>query len=84
MINFIKQIERKIYEELNPEHVELIDNSHLHRGHKSFDENKVHLKIIINSKRLRALKRKEAHKIIFSLLKDEMKTKIHALEIQIK
>ena len=62
----------------------LIDNSHLHTRHKSFDSNKFHLKIVIQSKALKKMSKIEAHKEIFSILKDEMQSKIHALEIEIK
>ena len=84
MISFVKQLEEKIKKEFNPERIQLINNSHLHARHKSFDVNKVHLKLIIYSTKLKEIKRTDAHKMIFSLLKEEMKDKIHALEIEIK
>ena len=84
MINFIKKLEIKISKELNLEKIQIIDNSDLHRKHKSFNPDKVHLKIIIYSKKFKEMKRIDAHKMIFSLLKEEMKSKIHALEIEIK
>ena len=58
-------------------------NSNLHKKHKSFDINKFHFKIIIESKKLKEMSKIEAHKKIFSILKEEMKNKIHALEIEI-
>ena len=84
MINFIKKLKIKISRELNLEKIQIIDNSDLHRKHKSFNPDKVHLKIIIYSKKFKEMKRIDAHKMIFSLLKNEMKNKIHALEIEIK
>ena len=84
MINFIKKLEIKISRELNLEKIQIINNSDLHRKHKSFNPDKVHLKIIIYSKKFKEMKRIDAHKMIFSLLKEEMKNKIHALEIEIK
>ena len=62
----------------------MIDNSHLHVKHKSFDINKFHIKIIIKSEKLRVMDKLSAHKKIFSVLENEMKNKIHALEIEIK
>ena len=82
-MNFFDEIKEKINKKINPENIILIDNSHLHTKHKSFDSNKFHLKIIIKSKKLRSMSKIEAHKEIFSLLKDEMNNKIHALEIEI-
>ena len=84
MMNFIEKVEKKIYNSLNPENIKLIDNSSLHLKHKSFDPDKLHLKIIVESEKLKKMNKIAAHKEIFSILKEEMKNKIHALEIEIK
>ena len=83
-MNFFDKIKEKINKEINPENIVLIDNSHLHSKHKSFVINKFHLKIIIKSKKLKSMSKIMAHKEIFSVLKDEMSNKIHALEIEIQ
>ena len=77
------EIKKKISNTINPENVTIIDNSSLHSKHKSFDIKKLHLKLIIESKKLKKMNKIEAHKEIFSILKNEMKNKIHALEIEI-
>ena len=84
MITFLEEVKAKINNKLSPEHILLIDNSYLHTKHKSFDSNKFHLKLIIKSEKLKNMKKIDAHKAIFSILNDEMKNKIHALEIEIK
>ena len=84
MITFLEKVKAKISNKLNPEQIILIDNSNLHTKHKSFDVNKYHLKLIIKSVKLKNMRRIEAHKIIFSILNDEIKNKIHALEIEVK
>ncbi len=83
-MNFLDKVKEKISNKVNPENIILVDNSHLHSKHKSFDINKFHIKIIIKSKRLKSMSKIMAHKEIFSILKDEMNTKIHALEIEIQ
>ena len=83
MMHLFSLVKEKINKKINPEIIILIDNSHLHTKHKSFDPNKFHLKIIITSEKLRKIDKILAHKKIFSILKDEMNTKIHALEIEI-
>ena len=83
-MNFFDEVKKKISKKINPEDIILIDNSHLHSKHKSFDVNKFHLKIIIKSKKLKNINKIMAHKEIFSILKDEMSNKIHALEIEIQ
>ena len=82
-MTLLNQIKDKISKKINPEDIKLIDNSFLHSKHKSFDSNKLHLKIIIKSKKLKNMSKIEAHKEIFSILKEEMNNKIHALEIEI-
>jgi len=77
------QIKEKINSEICPENIIIIDNSSLHSKHKFFDKDKFHLKIIIKSKNLKDMNKIDAHKKIFSVLKDEIKNKIHALEIEI-
>ena len=83
-MNFFDEVKKKISKKINPEDIILIDNSHLHSKHKSFDVNKFHLKIIIKSKKLKSMSKIMAHKEIFSILKQEMSNKIHALEIEIR
>ena len=83
MTSFFDQIKEKINKKINPENIILIDNSSFHTKHKSFDSNKFHLKIVIKSIKLKNMDKITAHKEIFSILKNEMKNKIHALEIEI-
>jgi len=84
MITFLEKIKAKINKKIEPEQIFLIDNSNLHIKHKSFDSNKFYLELIIKSKKLKNMRKVDAHKAIFSILKEEMKNKIHALEIKIK
>ena len=84
MVDFLHEVKKKIINEINPEEISLIDNSYLHSKHKSFDKNKYHLKLIIKSEKLNKISKIEAHKIIFSILRVEMKNNIHALEIEIQ
>ena len=83
-MDFLNNVKKKINSKINTEKITIIDNSHLHTKHKSFDKNKFHLKIIIESSILNKMNTIEAHKEIYSILKDEMNNKIHALEIEIK
>ncbi len=84
MINLFDKIKEKINKHFNPENLSLIDNSYLHKKHKSFDPKKFHIKLNIKSEKLKKMSKIEAHKAVYSVLKDEMKNKIHALEIEIQ
>ena len=83
-MDFFEHIKEKINKKITPENIILIDNSSLHIKHKSFDLNKFHLKIIIKSEKLRSMSKINAHKEIFSILSDEMNSRIQALEIEIQ
>ena len=84
MDNFLKLIENKIKKNIKIESILITDNSNLHKKHKFFDSEKYHLKLEIQSNYLRSLNRIVAQRKIMSVLKEELKNKIHALEIKIK
>ena len=67
MESFIKIIEQKIKDNIDVSKVEIIDNSFKHQGHKFFDKDKLHLKIIIDSKYLKSLKTVQAHKKVMEV-----------------
>tara|TARA_B100001123_G_scaffold268578_1_gene298943 strand:- start:25 stop:279 length:255 start_codon:yes stop_codon:yes gene_type:complete len=83
MATFIENLKRKINNNLECEYIEFIDNTNLHTKHKFFDPKKYHFKLIIKSETLKKMKKIDAHKLIFSILKNEMKNNIHALEIEV-
>ena len=84
MITFLEEVKTKIKNKLNPEELSLIDNSTFHTKHKSFDPKKFHLKLIIKSEKLKKMNKIESHRAIFSTLDEDMKSRIHALEIKIE
>ena len=83
MKNYFDNIEKKLRKNINFEKIEIIDNSHKHKSHKSFLPNKLHLALNIKSNYLISLPKLDAHKLIMKVLEDELKNKIHALEIKI-
>ena len=84
MENYFKDIEKKLKEKINFEKLEIIDNSKKHKRHKFFSEEKYHLHLKIKSLYLKSISRLSAQKLIMNLLKEDLKTKIHALEISIE
>ena len=84
MENYFKSIEKKLEEKVSFEKLEIIDNSLKHKGHKFFSEDKYHLHLKINSLYLKSISRINAQKIIMNILKEDLKNKIHALEISIE
>ena len=83
MNDFLSIIENKIKKNIKVENVLIIDNSNKHKKHRFFDSKKYHLKLEIQSTYLVSLDKIKAQREIMSLLKEELKNKIHALEIKI-
>lgn len=84
MKKFLKFIEDKIKNNLDIEKIRVIDNTHKHKSHKSFDVDKYHLSLEIESKYLKNMNKLESQRKIMQILDEELKTKIHALEIKIR
>ncbi len=84
MKNYFEEIEAKLKQEIKLENIQIIDNSHKHRGHKFFSEKKLHLHLKIKSLYLSSISRLNAQKIIMKILSDDLNKKIHALEITIE
>ena len=84
MKNYFDEIEEKLRNNLKIEKIEIVDNSHKHKGHKFFSPEKYHLNLKIKSFHLNSISRINAQKMIMKVLQDELKTRIHALEINIE
>ena len=84
MKNYLKEIENKLKNHIKFENIEIVDNSHKHRTHNFFSPSKLHLHIKIKSIQLQSFSRINAQKLIMKVLKDDLKSKIHALEISIE
>ena len=84
MKNYFEEIEKKLRTQIKFESLEIVDNSHKHKGHKFFSEEKFHLHLKIKSLYLSSISRLSAQKLIMKVLKDDLKSRIHALEISIE
>ena len=82
MNTFLLIIKKNLIDGLKAYNVEIIDNTSKDKNHKFFQEEKFHLKIIIESEYLKSLNRIDAHRKVKQILKKEFK-KIHALELKI-
>ena len=84
MKNYFEEIEKKLRMQVKFESLEIVDNSHKHKGNKFFSEEKFHLHLKIKSLYLSSISRLSAQKLIMKVLKDDLKSRIHALEISIE
>ena len=84
MKNYFDEICRKLISEIEIEDIKIVDNSNKHKGHKFYSPEKFHLHLKIRSFYLNSISRVNAQKIIMKVLNEDLKTKIHALEISIE
>ena len=84
MKNYFDEINVKLKKQIEIEELNIVDNSHKHKGHKYFSPEKFHLHLKIKSLYLNSISRVNAQKMIMKILKEDLKKKIHALEITIE
>ena len=84
MNNYFDLIIKKLKDKIEIEELEIVDNSSKHKGHKFFSPEKFHLQLKIKSIFLTSISRVSAQKLIMKILREDLKDKIHALEISIK
>ena len=84
MKDYLKSIEKKLKNNFEVEDIKITDNSSKHKNHKFFDENKYHIQLKIKSNYLSSLTKIDAQRLIMKALEDDLKKKIHALEISIE
>ena len=76
-----KKIKNKILDNNYINNVKIIDNTYLHLKHSSHEKNKFHLKLEISSDKLKSMNKIESNKVIYKILKEELKHHIHSLQI---
>ena len=84
MKNYFDEIKLKLKKQVEIEELVIVDNSYKHRGHKFFSPEKFPLHLKIKSLYLNSISRVNAQKIIMKTLEEDLKNKIHALEISIE
>ena len=84
MKNYFDQICIKLKKEIDIEDIQIVNNSHKHKGHKSYSPEKFHIQLKIKSLYLNSISRVSAQKTVMKVLSEDLKTKIHALEISIE
>jgi len=80
----IEVIKKKIQADIELENIVVEDKSFLHKNHQGNQKDRFHLKISIQSKKLKKINKIEANKKIYKILSSEMKTLIHSLQILIR
>lgn len=67
---------------LEPDHLEVIDNSHHHAGHAGAADGRGHFSVLVVSKQFAGLNTLRRHRLVYETVGDMMITDIHALSIE--
>ncbi len=78
----IAEIERRVAEALKPAMLEVIDDSHLHRGHEGAKGGAGHFTLKVASAQFEGKSMIEQHRMIYQILEPMFPHEIHALSIQ--
>jgi BolA family transcriptional regulator, general stress-responsive regulator len=74
-------VKSKLEEKIVIQDIKIEDKSFLHKNHKSHQEGKFHLKLLIKSDELNKLSKIASSKKIYSILDIELKEHIHSIQI---
>ena len=76
-------VKKKLQNQIEIKNVSIEDKSFLHKKHASNQVGKFHLKINIQSIKLKKMSKIESTKIIYKILDQELKKYIHSIQILI-
>ena len=77
----VEQIRQRLQSALEPESLEVEDDSHKHIGHEGARDGRGHFNVAIVSARFNGLKALARHRLVYAALGELMQTDIHALAI---
>ena len=81
----IDRIRSKLTGAFAPVTLEVVDESHLHKGHAGHrPEGETHFRVKIASEAFRGISRVKAHRLVYDVLADEIAGGVHALAIEAK
>ncbi len=75
----VAQIRSRLEAELQPEELDVVDDSHRHAGHAGARDGRGHFQVRILSRRFAGKRTVERHRMVYAALGSLMQTDIHAL-----
>jgi BolA protein len=79
------RIRRKLTEAFQPASLDVVDESHLHKGHAGHrPEGESHFRVRITADAFAGKSRVAAHRMIYAALAGEIQQGVHALAIEVK
>jgi BolA protein len=79
-----ERIEARLREAFAPLALEVVDESHRHRGHAGAASGGGHFRVVLVSERFRGVPRVERHRLVYASLAEALRAEIHALELDAK
>jgi BolA protein len=77
------RIRARLTEAFHPASLEVVDESHLHKGHAGHrPEGESHFRIKIAAEAFKGKSRVAAHRLVYDALADEIATGVHAIAIE--
>jgi len=82
-MNLESQMRQKLMISLQPSRLDVVNESHLHAGHRSSPgTGESHFRLLIVSEAFSGKSRVERHRMVNDLLSDELRSGLHALAIK--
>jgi len=78
----VERIRERLLDALEPELLEIEDESHLHAGHAGARDGRGHFRVTVVSEAFTGLSRIARHRVVYEAVAALMETDIHALSIQ--
>lgn len=78
----LELIREKLIRALQPVHLEIVDQSHLHAGHESARAGGGHYAVTIVAAAFEGLGPPQRHRLVYRALAEQMKGEIHALALR--
>jgi BolA family transcriptional regulator, general stress-responsive regulator len=81
------RIAAKLTSALAPQKLEIVDDSHRHAGHHGENpdgQGETHFNVAVVSAAFQGQSRVERQRIVYGLLADELKERVHALALQLR
>jgi BolA family transcriptional regulator, general stress-responsive regulator len=77
-----EEIRRRLVEELAPDHLDIVDESHKHAGHAGARDGRGHFRVRIVAAEFVGLSAIRRHQRVYAALGELMQTDIHALALE--
>lgn len=80
----VERIRQRLTTQLNPQVLEVEDESHLHAGHAGARDGRGHFRVLVVSDVFQGRPSLARHRAVYAALGDMMQTDIHALSVEAK